>query len=393
MDGRKLVVCVSDRQLGSLRSIGEPLGIEVLPVEHFDTATEELLIHERPLCAVFDGSDPRGADFCARVRRCSALFDLQVIAIVDEPWSSAPKGAFALGADEYVPGFALERLTETLVALREESSPVGPLHSGRIVLADPDREHRVTLGRQLRRMGLEVQFALDASIATDPSLRLIVAHVALPPEGAIRCLRTFRASNGADVPWVVFGRKDDLGAMQRQIDGESNLAFLDIDADASQIVFVVNGLLAKDLQSKRKTVRYPYETPARWTTSRGADDRWGYTYNINTGGIYVRTLTPPPPGTLLTLELRPPFGRGRVVVDGLVAWRQAYTRSGQPPGFGVKYVEQPEVADAAALEAGYRRLCRQQEDGGLESPLPDVPVNCDRRHETGTAGSEAVDEK
>jgi hypothetical protein len=68
-------------------------------------------------------------------------------------------------------------------------------------------------------------------------------------------------------------------------------------------------------------------------------------------------LTPPALGLDLSLEFTPPFGRGRVQVDGKVVWRQEYSKvKGYPPGFGIQYNDDLPVADQAALEAGYNKL-------------------------------------
>lgn len=359
MPSQTMVLCGSGSTLESASQIGERLGLVRIAIPQASTDTEELLRNTHPVCAVYDSSDPRGAEVCKLIRRTPMLDDVQILAIVDDPWGQAPRGAFSLGADDFLPRRALSQLADLLGALQLESTPVGASYSGKIVLAAESRDQRVTLGRQLRRTGLEVQFAVDHAFPAASDLKLIVAHSALPPDGALRGLRKFRSERGVGTPWVLFGTRGELEQIQEQVSGEGNLALFDTGVDASQIVSVVNALFTKEVLTQRKTARHAYESPVRWQVEGSEEDRWGYLYNINRDGVYVRTLTPPPQGTKVTLEFCPPFGRGRVVVDSTAVWRQPFcSRRGQPPGFGVRYAEALAIADAAALEAGYQELNR-----------------------------------
>jgi hypothetical protein len=363
MRSRTVLVC-GERPYAMLTELAERLHLDVLPVTHFGANIEQALLADPPLCGIFDASDPHGVALCAEVRRSS--LDLLTIGLIADPWGDSAREAYAAGADECIPIFAAGQLAETLLTLRTEGAPVGPVYTGTVVVAGPDREHRAALGRQLRRTGLEVEFAHLAAPAVDERLRLVVAAADVAPGGAAAALRVFRSAHGDAIPWVIFGGGPQL-ALRRELDCERNVAFFDLDQHASQIVFSAHQLLSASPEVQRRTVRLPYETPVRWQATEGT--RWGYSYNINAGGLYVRTLVSPPAGTQVTLELRPPFGRGWVVVDGTVVWRQRYhQRQGQPPGFGVQYsAKRIALPDAAALEAGYRQLCRQHE------PRPDAP--------------------
>jgi CheY-like chemotaxis protein len=332
--------------------------LDLLPVSRLGDQVEAALAADPPLAAIFDAADPDGVELCAAVRRSPRL-DLLTIALIPDAWGDAARDAFALGADECVPSCASAQLAETLLTLRTEGPAVGAVYSGTVVVAATDRARRAALGRQLRRTGLDVQFALDGAIAATDRLRLIVAEAGLPPDGGAASLRAYRRAHGAEVPWILFGAGAQLATLERDLDGEPAVALFDLGHHASQILFAAHGLLSA-APAQRRTVRQPYETPARW--HEGDSSRWGYTYNINAGGLYVRTLIPPPTGVPVTLELRPPFGRGRAIVDGTVVWRQPWSaRRGQPPGFGLKYAATLAVADAAALEAGYEELCRRHE--------------------------------
>ncbi len=359
MSSQTMVLCGSGSSLERASQLGERLGFVRIAIPRVSADTEELLRTTHPLCAVYHDSDPLGVEVCKLIRRTPSLDDIQVLAIVDDPWGQAARRAFSLGADDYVPERVLDQLALSLAALQVESAPVGASYSGKIILASESRDHRISFGRQLRRTGLEVQFAVDHAFPPAPELKLVVAHSALPPDGGLRGLRKFRAERGASTPWVLFGSRGELESIQEQVNGEGNLALFDTGVDASQIVSVVNALFTKEVLTQRKTARHAYESPVQWQGEGAEEPRWGYLYNINRDGVYVRTLTPPPQGTKVTLEFSPPFGRGRVVVEGTAVWRQPFSaRRGQPPGFGLRYAESLAIADAAALEAGYQELNR-----------------------------------
>jgi len=121
-------------------------------------------------------------------------------------------------------------------------------------------------------------------------------------------------------------------------------------------VRVANELLTEGFEQMRRSERLAYGCPLLFS-AREVVPTFGFTFNISEGGLFVRTLTPPPMGTALELKFTPPFGRGQVWVEGNVAWRsmQRVNPRGVPSGFGLSYGELP-VADGAALAAGYAEL-------------------------------------
>ncbi len=229
------------------------------------------------------------------------------------------------------------------------------------MLADPERERRVHVGRHLRRMGLEVDFAVDDQLPDDPGVKLVVAHCALAPNGVAGAIEHYRQGPGAKIPWVITGTRSEIDEARKQVEDAEDVVYFDLDSDATQIAFTANKMLVGKNRSLRRSERIDFETPVHiMLKDNGGAEIWGYSYNINLGGLYVRTLTPPALGTQISMEYTPPNGRGRVVVDGKVVWRQEYSKGkGYPSGFGVQYDELP-VADGAALEAGYARLAQEK---------------------------------
>jgi CheY-like chemotaxis protein len=316
----------------------------------------EALAQDPPLCAVLDLHEPEARDFCEATRLSWALSDLAIIAVVDDPWSEEVEQACRAGAEDFAPRSQPAELARKIEALTHLQAPAVPRAPGQVVLADPDRLRRVRLGRQLRRLGLEVRFAVDGEIPEAPAPTIVVAHCQLPPSGAVPALERFHANADGHTPWILVGSRWDLECARAALPSDLCVELHDETLDPSQIIAVANGVLVAERTARRRSPRVPYATPVHL----GQADvrcRWGMSWNLSADGLYVRTLDAPPIGTALELELQPPHGRGRAIVAGNVVWRQAYSgQRGYPPGFGFMLSPQAAVADRAALRAGYEAL-------------------------------------
>ena len=354
MSSGQLAICgLSDQLTEAIADLGESLHWTVQRTEDVGDLTEELS------CAVTDCSTEAGQTICRGIRLSALLADLPLIAIVEHPWSEQVQQAYGLGADDYLPATSVEQLKNKLLALRAEGTPSGSYLSGKVVLADPDRERRVHVGRHLRRMGLEVAFAVDDQLPDDPGVKLVVAHCSLASVGGV--IAQYRQGPGAKIPWVITGTRSEIDQARKQVEEAEDVVYFDLDSDPTQIAFTANKMLVGKSRSLRRSERIDYETPIQiMIKDNGGAEIWGYSYNINLGGLYVRTLTPPALGTQISMEFTPPCGRGRVLAEGQVVWRQEYSKGkGYPSGFGVQYGELP-VADGAALEAGYAGLAEEK---------------------------------
>jgi DNA-binding response OmpR family regulator/Tfp pilus assembly protein PilZ len=359
----ELVVCAGLEQAAE-RAVGETaaeLDLELRTLANLKEAKRELE-PTPPLCAVVDCASPLGSEAALALRMSSKLVDTPVVAVVAAPWSQELLETFALGVDDYVPAAELGLLRDKLVALR--GGPGGAaLHlSGRVVLADSDRERRVHLARHLRKMGLQVDFAVSGvGLPDEVAVKLVVASCDLPPDGAARALQQFRTGPGVRIPWVLVGTSEELAAARALLDEQPGVNYTDRSSDPARIVFTANQLMIGSVRSMRRSPRLSYESAVRFEllgeTAAPQPQMWGYSYNINRGGLYIRTLTPPALGQDLSLEILPPHGRGHAIVDAKVVWRQEYAGSkGYPPGVGVEYAPVQALPDAAALEAGYTKL-------------------------------------
>jgi CheY-like chemotaxis protein/Tfp pilus assembly protein PilZ len=316
---------------------------------------------DAPRCLVVDWEYDDSREQCRDLRAAGTLPDVPVVAVVDDPWSPQVADAFASGVDDFLPRRQLDRVEQKVAAVAGGGALLGQSASGQVVLVDPDRDQRVQLARQLRRMGFDVHFALDVeSIPQGDQVKMVVLSAGLDVSTAL-------AQRSDQRPWLIAGSREQLDAIDMS-DAKRTKLF-DTSGDPGQIVFVANQLLTEEFTQLRASKRLVYGVPIHFggVQNGSAGTRtFGYTYNISLGGLFVRTLTPPAMGTVLDLSFTPPAGRGRVLVTGQVVWRQEQPvgRNGVPCGFGLQYADELPLADGAALETGYQALAEQLESLG-----------------------------
>lgn len=77
----------------------------------------------------------------------------------------------------------------------------------------------------------------------------------------------------------------------------------------------------------------------RYKSATVADFVEDYSHDISRGGLFIKTTTPFPTGTLLKFEVR--IGEEKTVIDGVgrVTWRRERTMGpGKPAGMGIKFI-------------------------------------------------------
>lgn len=321
-------------------------------------------VFRRPelLAAIFPSNLPGFEELCVEVRSDLGGEDLPLIAVVPSPWDSLLERLFMFAIDDYIAGEFYEALEPKLLALRRGNpwTNLSP-ESGRVIIADPDRSRRVLFGRMLRRKGLGVEFAAnkdEVSRLADKTdtVRLVIAADDLPPSGAQDAMES--SSTVASLPWIICGGTEALESINASAPTTAPLRLFNHDEPPGGLLFIVNELLSPPPENVRKSPRVLYGAPA---TFRAAGSRHlvpAFTYNINRTGLFIRTLVPPPNGSELTIDFRPPYGEGRVRVYGNVVWRKECSQEGGPmvpAGMGVIYTRTP-LADDAALSAGYEAL-------------------------------------
>ena len=206
------------------------------------------------------------------------------------------------------------------------------------MVADKDHARCDVIGRVLMNAGYDVKFALD-----DVALRYYTQQnkpklVVLSAElGDARKFVDEATVKGLQAAWVVMASRRDLVKHAELLAGVERLAVVASSTPPENVLFTSNELMRQGGPPSREHERVLYGTMVSYKPAGGDQDDFGFTYNISSSGLYVRTLAPPD-GSEVWLELRPPRGKRRVRLEAKVMWRRSYdpaSGAAVPPGFGV----------------------------------------------------------
>jgi CheY-like chemotaxis protein len=363
--------------LETLRSAG----LHPTRVEPSAEGIEELLAE--PPAAVAIGTDVGNrAALVVGLRERSALDGVPLLARVEEPDSALVEAAFLDGADDVLVDGAIAQFSALVSRISDRDSwDAVRAPAGLVLLADADRKERIRLGHVLRRNGFDLRFAATTSelenwLSEEEEPRAVVASAEIPGGSLAEVFTRIAGERRGRVPWVVVNAVEDVREAIRERSGDSLRVVFDSGRNAERITFLMNELLAPEPQRERRTPRLLYETLVTFVHEESTARFFGHSYNVNLGGVFIRTLTPPPSQSRIEVRFRPPCGRGDVVGVAQVVWRREFASSGgpaSPPGVGVQFVEWS-PADSAGYEGGYSALLEMH---GVETRAPaasDLPT-------------------
>lgn len=311
------------------------------------------------------------------LREDFALAGVPILGLHRAPTDLAFEEAFATGIDD-VCSYDEVRLGRRLRQLAEIDPASVERRESVVVVAEPDRETRLIIGRIFRDAGYSVAFALDAEEAVKQSLEpravVVVASATLAVDG--RDVLAVRArKEGCHVPWIVNTPPKDMPAMMRlslraAVEGV-NVTVHDAFAAPAALLFVANELLNKPLRDGRRSERLLYGATLRYRNAGRDNEDVGYVYNLSEGGLYVRTLAPPARWEELWVEFVPPRSDRLVHLDATCVWVRKYGPAGNasvPPGFGVQFTGGSK-ADVGRYERSYLAF-QDERQAARESILP-----------------------
>ncbi len=295
------------------------------------------------------------AAFVGWMRGRADLFNVSVLAVVAHPSEGEFRRAFDAGADDVlVDGDALgaRRRMQSLAEADLQQRPAAA--RGLALIAAADIGRRRQLGRTLRQAGFEVAFASEArelvtmSRANKPAL--VVATPSFPPMGGDAAVRSVRTATATpELPAVVLGSV--CNARREPVTRSS------VGAKPALTLMAQAVIASVDAAEQRRSKRVPYATICSFRASGLMEPNYGMTHDISRGGLYIRTLDPPPVGTAVWLELRTQQGVA-VHLRGAVVWRRAPSQAtgAAPAGFGVAIAPGAcPPGDLEAFEAAYEQ--------------------------------------
>jgi uncharacterized protein (TIGR02266 family) len=331
---------------------------------------------ELPAALVIGAEVVDRSGLMAELRQRPLLDAVPIIARVREPDPDDIERAFADGADDILVDGA-EAQFEALIASFGRADSWGEVRapSGLVLLANEDREERIRLGSVLRHGGFDIHFAADLEemdrwLSEGQAPRAVVASASLPGGSLSDAVQRLASKHRIPSPWVIVNA--DHSARVDAGDATGAKVVYDTGHDPERLTFLMNELLAPAPPEGRRTPRLLYESAVEFTHEGSNEKFYGYSYNVNSGGMFVRTLTPPPRQSRVRVGFRPPCGSGQVTGEAQVVWISEFRGNGtatSPAGMGVRFVDWA-PADRAGFEGGYRALLEMH--GGHRSVANEV---------------------
>jgi DNA-binding response OmpR family regulator len=266
--------------------------------------------------------------------------------------------AFSWGADDVLPFGEIRPLLTRLRNLPREHAEPPKTGRGTALVAEADRTRRTVVARVLRNAGYAVQFAVTAedavSFAEQPELTLAVVNAELIP--TLRPVVERARAAGSAAHFILCCAPRDLRNVREGLEDLSGVAAVDGFAAPENVLFASNELRAGG-PNNRKSARLLYGTTVAFRGAGRERDDLGFTYNVSSGGLYVRTLAPPDDDETW-IELRPPRTDRLVRLVVKIAWRRRFNHNENatvPPGFGAQVVDGAR-GDLAAWNDGYQAM-------------------------------------
>lgn len=357
----------------------------LLPTEHItDAASMGVLttVVENPRAALeylrnqhtavaLDARVPGAEAFVSQLRTEHELAGVPVAALVRSTSTADFAEALSWGVDEVVPLASLHHLGDVVLAFgaADQQRARPPATRGTVLVACPTRDERRTRARPLRNVGYEVRFAADpdelAGALATQDVALVLADVSLFGATAFRSIRALRAADVYQRPWLLVVSPPEAGDYTGAFARE-RVAVMPRHAPPEDAIFAGNELLSNVRYENRASPRLLYSTVVGYRPAGVREMFHGVTYNVSREGLYLRTVTPPPPGTTLWLELLPPSRDALVHLEAEVVWALPFGRSNvrAPAGFGVRITDATR-RDLERWGSGYARLL-----GGHGPPNP-----------------------
>jgi len=310
------------------------------------TADELHAIEQPPLAIVLSAERGAGLAACASVRSSLRFAGTPIIAMGGGRGSLSFLELFHAGGDDIVaadaPSLTRRLRTACAVALPQESAMPGV--DAHVVVAAQSSQWQTMVARAFSNAGVATKFVTSAedAIAAARGAKAVVAAADLGPGGVLEAVRAARQA-GSLTPWVVVAPPKQMPEIASAVGALGSVAVIDGFAPPENALFVANELASRSTSELRSATRVLYGTSVSFRAAgRDDDDEVGFTYNVSSNGLFVRTLAPLEAGDDVWLELCAPRSSRRLRLIGRAVWRRRFgpnENATVPAGFGVHIVE------------------------------------------------------
>jgi DNA-binding response OmpR family regulator len=357
MESRALLALGKFRreERAALAVTAQQAAFELHAVDSSDEASEWLSSHDAHAALL---ECEQSESLAVEARSSARHVRLPMLALSRNVSDLAFNDAFSWGADDVLP-FGEERaLLTRLRSLPRDTAEPPKTGRGSALIAEADRTRRTVVARVLRNAGYDVTFAVTGDDAAEfsrrPDLSLAVINAELLPDARTMVLGARELGSSAN--FILCCAPRDLRATRESLQDLSGVAAVDGFAAPENVLFASNELRAGAVNN-RKSARLLYGTTVAFRGAGRERDDLGFTYNVSSSGIYVRTLAPPDEAETW-VELRPPRTERLVRLVVKIAWRRRFNHNENatvPPGFGAQIIDGAR-SDLEAWESGYSAM-------------------------------------
>jgi DNA-binding response OmpR family regulator len=323
----------------ALAVAAQQAAFELHAVDSSDEASEWLSNHEAHAALL---ESEQSEALAVEARSSARHVRLPMFALSRSVSDLAFTDAFSWGADDVLPFGEVRSLLTRLRNLPRDAAEPPKTGRGSALVAEADRTRRTVVARVLRNAGYDVTFAVTeddaAQFSERPDLTLAVINAELMPSARPIVERAREAGSKAN--FILCCAPRDLRTKREELGELEGVAAVDGFAAPENVLFASNELRAGTVNN-RKTPRLLYGTTVAFRGAGRERDELGFSYNVSSGGIYVRTLAPPDDDETW-LELRPPRTDRLVRLVAKIAWRRRFNNNENatvPPGFGAQIVD------------------------------------------------------
>ncbi len=317
----------------------------------------EALTQKEPKLILMDlGMGPmRGDECCRQIKESERLSHIPIVMLTGADAAHEIMHSWRAGADDFLPKpVRLSQLASKIQALRT-SAPGPDSARGR----SPSRQrllylenrpfHRTRLGGALEHAGFKILYCKDAAdtircLGTHrDEIDLLICELGALGIRGLDEARELRQRASPQIPMLLMSAVDQSPEVQsavRQLTGHELLNKRVLPAEA--ILAKINSLLQRVTLDVRPSERVPFFSVVAFHADTSGEWLSGFAYDVSTGGIFIRTMTPFPPLSDVEMKVRFFAARDSVSCRGVVAWAnpfQSRSAFSYPLGMGVRFTE------------------------------------------------------
>jgi uncharacterized protein (TIGR02266 family) len=220
------------------------------------------------------------------------------------------------------------------------------MSNGCILVADDSKLWQRMIREMLTEAGYEVHLASDGRECVKKAkyelqdLSLVLLDIHMPELDGFGVLEELkRGELTAPIPVLAISSRYRDKYVQ-ELKRLGAVGYLNKALPVGEILFRINRILFPEKRDLRKNPRVEDNILVRYRIRDAIFS--GYSFNISSGGLFIRTISPPPEKTKIRLSFDLPRNGKSIRSNGTVVWRNEYRPDGPmayPPGIGVKFTK------------------------------------------------------